>query len=104
MYVARAGMNITKDMRATLEGMLINEKSLAGSNLGDTFWVGATVGANFGVVKLDAAGIYGQRQLGRAVIAGPGYPFEESGFGGYRDRAGADWSAERLRGGLVHHG
>jgi hypothetical protein len=83
MYVARVGVNITKDMRATLEGMLINDNSLAGSNLGDTFWVGATFGANFGVVKLDAAGIYGQRQLGRAATAGPGDPFQESGFGGY---------------------
>ena len=37
MYVARVGANVTKDIRVTLEGMLLNEQSLAGSNLGDTF-------------------------------------------------------------------
>ena len=83
IYVARAGVNITKDMRATLEGMLVDEKSLGGSNLGDTFWVGATVGANLGVVKLDGAVVYGQRQFARAATAGTGDPFEESGFGAF---------------------
>jgi hypothetical protein len=83
MYVARVGINITKDMRATLEGMLVDEKSLAGSNLGDTFWIGATFGAKLGTVQLDAAAVYGQRQFARAASAGTGDPFEESGYGGF---------------------
>ena len=36
MYVARVGINATKEIRVTLEGMLVNEQSLAGANLGDT--------------------------------------------------------------------
>jgi hypothetical protein len=83
MYVARVGVNATKDIRLTVEGMLVDEKSLAGANLGDTFWVGATVGATLGTVKLDGAVVYGQRQIGRAATAGPGNPFEESGFGAF---------------------
>jgi hypothetical protein len=76
-------VNATKDIRLTVEGMLIDEKSLAGANLGDTFWVGATVGANLGTVKLDGAVVYGQRQFARAATAGPGNAFEESGFGAF---------------------
>jgi hypothetical protein len=83
MYVARVGANLTKELRLTLEGMLIDEKSLAGFNLGDTFWVGATVGAKIGDVQLDGAAVYGQRSYSRAIAAGPGDPFEESGFGGF---------------------
>ena len=83
MYVARVGVNATKDIRLTVEGMLVDEKSLAGSNLGDTFWVGTTVGANLGIVKLDGAFVYGQRQLDRAASAGPGDPFQEAGWGAF---------------------
>jgi hypothetical protein len=83
MYVARIGMNATKDIRVTLEGMLVDEKSLAGFNLGDTFWVGATVGAKIGDIQLDGAVVYGQRSFARAVTAGPGNPFDESGFGAF---------------------
>ena len=63
--------------------MLVDEKSLAGSNLGDTFWIGATVGAKLGTVQLDGAIVYGQRQIARAVSAGPGSPFSESGYGAF---------------------
>jgi hypothetical protein len=85
MYVARVGVNATKDIRLTVEGMLVDEKSLAGANLGDTFWVGATVGANLGTVKLDGAVVYGQRQIAAFVPPGgaPRNPFEESGFGAF---------------------
>jgi hypothetical protein len=83
LYVGRVGLNATKDIRVTVEGMLVNEASFAGQNLGDQFWVGATVGANLGVVKLDGAVVYGQRQIARAAVAGPGDPFEESGFGAF---------------------
>src|SRR6185436_1200399 len=69
MYVARVGVNATKDIRLTVEGMLVDEKSLAGANLGDTFWVGATVGAKLGTVQLDGAVVYGQRQFARAASA-----------------------------------
>ena len=30
MYVARVGANVTKEIRVTLEGMLVNEQALAG--------------------------------------------------------------------------
>jgi hypothetical protein len=83
MYVGRVGVNATKDIRFTVEGMLVNERALAGANLGDTFWVGATVGANLGTVKLDGAVVYGQRAFSRAVAAGPGNPFSEEGFGAF---------------------
>jgi hypothetical protein len=83
MYVGRVGANVTKDVRVTLEGMLLNEQSLGGSNLGDTFFIGATVGAKLGDLKLDGAVVYGQRQFARAAVAGPGSPFEESGFGAF---------------------
>jgi hypothetical protein len=84
MYVGRVGVNITKDIRATVEGMLVDEKSLSGFNIGDTFWVGATVGAKLGTVQLDGAVVYGQRSLQRNVlVAGPGDPFKEEGFGAF---------------------
>ena len=75
-----------KDIRVTVEGMLVNEQSLAGSNLGDTFWVGATVGAKLGTVQarrrrgLRAAAV-------RVVAASVGLRrpvhFQESGFGAF---------------------
>ena len=86
MYVGRVGANVTKDIRVTLEGMLVNEQSFSGSNLGDTYWIGATVGANLGVVKLDGAVVYGQRALAAspaAIAGGHSSPFKEEGFGAF---------------------
>jgi hypothetical protein len=83
LYVARVGVNATKEIRVTLEGMLVNEQSLAGSNIGDTFWIGSTVGATLGTIQLNGAFVYGQQQLARAASAGAGNPFEESGFGAF---------------------
>ncbi len=82
-YVARVGVNVDKNIRLTLEGMLVDEKSLAGFNIGDTFFVGATVGAKLGDIQLDGAVVYGQRSFARAPAAGPGNPFDESGFGAF---------------------
>ena len=70
MYVARVGINATKEIRVTLEGMLVNEQALAGANIGDTFWIGSTVGAKLGTIQLDGAVVYGQRAFARAI--GPG--------------------------------
>jgi hypothetical protein len=79
MYVGRFGFNITKDMRATLEGMVVNQNTgISGVDFGDNFWVGASFGAKFGTVNLDIAGIYGQKQFPATV--GTGH-FEESGYG-----------------------
>jgi hypothetical protein len=83
MWVARVGANVTKDIRVTLEGMVVDEKSLAGQSFGDTFYVGATVGAKLGTIQLDGAVVYGQQAIARAAAAGPGDPFEESGFGAF---------------------
>jgi hypothetical protein len=98
MYAARLGINITKDVRLTVEGLVMNNQCYArraaaapngqpaGSCLqtdfGDTFWVGSTVGAKFGNVTLDGTVVYGQRRL---PCAGPGCDSdgsaEESGYG-----------------------
>jgi hypothetical protein len=83
MYVLRAGANVAQNVRVTLEGMLVDEKSLNGFSLGDTFWVGATVAAKIGDVQLDGAFVYGQRARGRAAGVPAGDPFDESGYGGY---------------------
>ena len=83
MYVARVGANLSKELRLTVEGMLVDEKSLAGGNLGDTFFVGATVGAKVGDIQLDGAVVYGMQAIGRAATAGPGDPFSEEGFGAF---------------------
>ena len=88
MYVARVGANVTKDIRVTLEGMVVNEQSLAGQSFGDTFFVGATVGAKLGDIQLDGALVYGMRAFApsAAAIAGgrnPNDPFSEEGFGAF---------------------
>ncbi len=101
MYVARVGVNATKDIRVTLEGMLVNEQALAGANLGDTFWIGATVGAKIGTIQLDGAVVYGQRPFAPApaLSAGePGNPFSESGIRRLRDGAGPGGPRQRVRG------
>jgi hypothetical protein len=81
MFVGRVGVNATKDIRVTLEGMVVDEKSLSGQDFGDTFWVGSTIGVKMGDIQLDGAVVYGQRTRG-GVAAGTG-PFDESGFGAY---------------------
>jgi hypothetical protein len=88
MYVARIGVSATKDVRLTVEGMLLDERALAGQRLGDTFFVGATVSAKLGAAQVDGAVVYGQRALApsaAAVAAGhsASSPFSESGFGGF---------------------
>src|SRR5262249_23965411 len=60
-YVARVGVNITKDMHAGIDVMLVNEEALAGQSIGDNIWVGATLGAKLGTVQLDFGGVWGQR-------------------------------------------
>jgi len=87
-YVARVGVNITKDMRAGLDFMIVNEQSLAGQSIGDTFWVGGTFNATLGTVVLDVGGVYGQRAFAPspgAIAAGHSAtsPFSESGYGFY---------------------
>jgi hypothetical protein len=88
MYVARIGANATKDLRVTLEGMVVDEKSLGGQSFGDTFFVGATVGAKIGDIQLDGAVVYGMRAFAPsagAIAAGrnPNDPFSEEGFGAF---------------------
>lgn len=81
LYVAKVGANITKDFRVTLEGMIVNDNSLAKTDIGDNLWIGATFGIKLGDIQLDAAGVYGQRKFAGAT-AGTG-PFEEKGYGGF---------------------
>ena len=88
MYVARVGVNATKDIRVTLEGMVVDERPLNGQSFGDTFFVGATVGAKIGDIQLDGAVVYGMRAFApspSAIAAGrnPNDPFSEEGFGAF---------------------
>jgi hypothetical protein len=81
IWVGRVGVNVSKDIRVTVEGMVVDEKSLAGQSFGDNFWVGATVGAKIGDTALDGAVVFGQRK--RGAIAPATGTFDESGFGAY---------------------
>jgi len=83
MFVARVGINATKEVRVTLEGMLVNEQSLAGQSMGDTFFIGTTVGAKLGTIQLDGALVYGQRAFAPSASSGATSPFTESGFGAF---------------------
>src|SRR5262245_53085942 len=82
----RVGVNITKDLRVTLEGLLLNEMSMPGQDIGDTFWIGATVGAKVGDIQIDGQFLYGQRAYQAAAGATCGNatsPCKESGYGGF---------------------
>jgi hypothetical protein len=100
MYVVRIGLNLTKDTRVTVEGMIVDQNCFstvagacgtpADTSFGDNFWVGATARTMIGTVALDGAVVYGQRHLCAAVpnpaapgtICSPtGNTFEESGWG-----------------------
>ncbi len=82
-YTVRVGVNVTKDLRLTVEGLVLNENSMAGQDFGDTFWVGGTVGAKLGTIQLDGQFVYGQRAYISAPGAGCQPTCEESGYGGY---------------------
>jgi len=80
MYTLRVGVNLTKDLRLTLEGLVVNNNNLAGHDFGDTFWVGGTVAAKVATINLDGGFVYGQRKLPRT---GGGALAEEKGWGLY---------------------
>jgi hypothetical protein len=90
MYAARLGINVTRDLRLTVEGLVVNQQCLRapGSttpcsqtpsvSFGETFWVGSTAAAKLGPLSLDAVVVYGQRQLLSAATSGT---VEERGWG-----------------------
>jgi hypothetical protein len=89
MYAARLGINITPDIRITVEGLTVDEQCFArrsaalggtcvSADIFDTFWVGGTAGVKLGTINLDATFVYGQRQLYSAALD---TNIEESGFG-----------------------
>jgi hypothetical protein len=80
-YAARVGVNVTKDLRFTVEGLVINDNALPGTDFGDNFWFGGTVATKLGTIDLNGAFVYGQRQFGAAAPAIG--TFEESGYGGF---------------------
>jgi hypothetical protein len=80
MYVARVGINATKDLRFTVEGMLIDQKNLPNTDWSDTFWIGGTVTAKVATVDLWGAVVYGQRRQ-PGVVAGTA--FDQSGWGAF---------------------
>ena len=77
LYAARVGVNVTKDLRFTVEGLVVDEQCFANrtavapattgtcvsASFGDTFWVGGTAGVKIGDIKLDGTVVYGQRAL-----------------------------------------
>jgi hypothetical protein len=93
--VARLGVNVTKDTRFTLEGMVVNQQCMRapGSttpcnqtpnvDLGDNFWMGLTGSGKVGTVSLDGTFVYGQRRQRcptcSAVVANQ--TAEEQGWG-----------------------
>ncbi len=92
MYAARLGVNVTKDVRVTVEGLVMNQQCFArttpvppattgacvSSDFADTFWVGGTAAVKLGTISLDGTVLYGQRQLFSSTL---GRNVEESGFG-----------------------
>jgi hypothetical protein len=82
-WALRVGVNVTKEIRVTLEGLLLNEMSMPGQNVGDTFWIGATASAKLGDVQLDGAFVYGQREYISAAGAGCQPTCQEAGFGAF---------------------
>ena len=84
MYVGRVGVNVTKDIRVTVEGMLVNEKSLAWRRTSATRsgwarpWAPTSASSSLTARWSTASG-----SISRAAAAGRGNPFEESGFGAF---------------------
>jgi hypothetical protein len=76
LYAARLSVDITKDLTASVEALMANTQCLArrapvapattgtciSADFGETFWVGSTIGATLGGVRLDGSAVYGQRQ------------------------------------------
>jgi len=91
-YVARLGVNVTKDTRVTVEGMVVNSQCFArrapvapattgtcvDADVGDTFWFGGTVGTKIATISLDTTFVYGQRAL---FSAANNTNIEEKGWG-----------------------
>jgi hypothetical protein len=90
-YTARIGVNVTKELRFTVEGMVANPQCIsrvAGTtncavslDPGDIYWVGGTVTAKVGPATLDGAVVYGKRNLPCVGAGCSGGIAEESGFG-----------------------
>ncbi|HKZ75049.1 MAG TPA: hypothetical protein VJ259_00135 [Actinomycetota bacterium] len=92
LYAARVGLSVTKDLRLTVEGLVVDQQCFArrapvapattgpcvSADFGDTFWVGGTVAATVGTLKLDGTVVYGRRQLFSATNNAS---VEESGWG-----------------------
>ncbi len=90
-YAGRLRVNITKDVRVSIEGLTIDTQCLArrapvppatvgtcvGADFGDTFWVGGTASAKIATVSLDGTVVYGQRAL---FSAANNANIEESGW------------------------
>ena len=101
MYTARVGVNVTPDIRFTVEGMVIDAQCFArrgqdpiagpgtsfgptgscvSADFGDNFWIGGTVGAKVANITLHGSAVYGQRQLwsqaNQTVIEEAGYGFQ----------------------------
>jgi hypothetical protein len=114
LYMARVGHSFSwqcdpsseklclEDVYLGLEGLLIDQRDLAGQHLGDTFWIGMSFRGEIPIQKgegrlyVGVTGVYGRRAIEAAPGAscgGPGRPCSESGFGGvgWVQRRTFDW-------------
>lgn len=86
LWAARLGVAVTKDLRVTVEGLVMNQQCFARradgkcaqADFAETFWVGGTASARVGRVQLDGTVVYGQRQLFSAARQAN---VEEAGWG-----------------------
>jgi hypothetical protein len=101
MYALRVGVNVTPDIRFTVEGLVVDAQCFArraqdpiagpgtsfgpagacvSADFGDTFWIGGTVGAKVASIQLHGSVVYGQRQLWsqalQSIVEEQGYGFQ----------------------------
>src|SRR5262245_55818807 len=96
LYMGRLGYSFTEDIYAAIEGLVINQKTLSGSTLGDTFWIGASFRMETdapealwakGRLYLGTSAVYGRRAIEAAEMAScgsskaPKRPCHEAGYG-----------------------
>jgi hypothetical protein len=99
LYAARVGVNPTKDLRLTIEALVLDQKCFAqaalptgatqppttcvtpsNSDFFDTYWIGGTMGLKVGKMNFDLAALYGIRRMQCPTCGGDGTADEE-GFG-----------------------
>jgi hypothetical protein len=96
LYMGRLGYSFTEDIYAAIEALVINQRTLSGATLGDTFWIGASFRmetdapealSSKGRLYLGTSAVYGRRAIEAAEMAScgsskaPKRPCHEAGYG-----------------------